>query len=545
MMYWIVFALFTCAETITDVFLSWFPFYYEIKIILVIWLLSPATKGSSFLYRKFVHPMLSSREQEIDEYISKAKEQSYKQVLDIGQKGVNALMQTALKGGGGLVNQIRKSYSLSDLTDPRHAAHDDDAISEIDGAPLRKRSPSKKRAAGISTSMYFSEIDVRTEGIVSIQSADDISSGYSSNETLLQLAGQSLPKLQQREALARGASMKVRPTRVTRAAAVSATKKSATTDEGIGEEDVIFLNDKPERLDAIPTICENPPKRASSSQSSSDNEFLDTIDASDEESESAVREIPIQPVVQSRYQGNSINNQGCEDADVVQHDTNNPNNQILKTTLDVPENEGKESGFIENFTKNEDIDKEIPIIEEILNETDKKDLEEPVIEQQIETVEAISSKSSENLVNKDKVETVTEKLESVEATCSKSPEQPSEDIPEVRRGKYHKKTAPEPPNQSGAIKATLVLQPGIIKPLGDDEVFCHSPKMRRKTKSKSRSPSPSPKLYRKLFNKSPTLSKKDVKDPKDSAMAKFMGLFKHDDKRASWHGSSNSVEDKP
>lgn len=97
MMYWIVFALFTCVETITDVFLSWFPFYYEIKIIMVIWLLSPATKGSSFLYRKFVHPMLSSREQEIDEYISKAREQSYKQVLDLGSKGVNVLMQTALK----------------------------------------------------------------------------------------------------------------------------------------------------------------------------------------------------------------------------------------------------------------------------------------------------------------------------------------------------------------------------------------------------------------------------------------------------------------
>lgn len=44
-------------------FFSRFPFYYEIKIILVIWLLSPATKGSSILYRKFVHPTLSSREQ--------------------------------------------------------------------------------------------------------------------------------------------------------------------------------------------------------------------------------------------------------------------------------------------------------------------------------------------------------------------------------------------------------------------------------------------------------------------------------------------------
>uniref|UniRef100_A0A1Y1L4M4 Receptor expression-enhancing protein n=1 Tax=Photinus pyralis TaxID=7054 RepID=A0A1Y1L4M4_PHOPY len=97
MMYWIVFALFTCAETFTDVFLSWFPFYYEIKIILVIWLLSPATKGSSILYRKFVHPMLSKREHEIDEYIAKAKEQSYKQMLDLGSKGVNVLMQTAIK----------------------------------------------------------------------------------------------------------------------------------------------------------------------------------------------------------------------------------------------------------------------------------------------------------------------------------------------------------------------------------------------------------------------------------------------------------------
>ncbi|GLH04232.1 Receptor expression-enhancing protein, partial [Gryllus bimaculatus] len=102
MMYWIVFALFTCAETFTDVFLSfWFPFYYEIKIILVLWLLSPATKGSSILYRKFVHPMLSRREQEIDEYIAKAKEQGYTTVLHLGTKGVNyatsVIMQTAIK----------------------------------------------------------------------------------------------------------------------------------------------------------------------------------------------------------------------------------------------------------------------------------------------------------------------------------------------------------------------------------------------------------------------------------------------------------------
>ncbi|XP_065367186.1 receptor expression-enhancing protein 2 isoform X3 [Calliphora vicina] len=101
MMYWIVYAFFTCTETFTDIFLSWFPFYYEVKVIIVLWLLSPATKGSSTLYRKFVHPMLTRREQEIDEYLNQAKERGYSAVLQLGSKGVNyatnVIMQTAIK----------------------------------------------------------------------------------------------------------------------------------------------------------------------------------------------------------------------------------------------------------------------------------------------------------------------------------------------------------------------------------------------------------------------------------------------------------------
>ncbi|XP_069677838.1 uncharacterized protein [Periplaneta americana] len=188
MMYWIVFALFTCAETFTDVFLSfWFPFYYEIKIILVLWLLSPATKGSSILYRKFVHPMLSRREQEIDEYIAKAKEQGYHTVLHLGTKGVNyattVLMQTAIKssllvykGGGGLVNQLRRSYSLSDLSSDKESDMnrnnkalkndtDEDEMEETDGLDprmLRPRGYSPRRSASGSgrVEMYFPEVDV-------------------------------------------------------------------------------------------------------------------------------------------------------------------------------------------------------------------------------------------------------------------------------------------------------------------------------------------------------------------------------------------------
>uniref|UniRef100_A0A8C2CUT2 Receptor expression-enhancing protein n=2 Tax=Cyprinus carpio TaxID=7962 RepID=A0A8C2CUT2_CYPCA len=119
MMYWIVFALFTTAETITDMLLSWFPFYFELKIAFVIWLLSPYTKGSSVLYRKFVHPTLSNKEKEIDEYITQAKDRSYETMMRFGKRGLNiaatAAVTAATKGQGVLSEKLR-SFSMQDLT---------------------------------------------------------------------------------------------------------------------------------------------------------------------------------------------------------------------------------------------------------------------------------------------------------------------------------------------------------------------------------------------------------------------------------------------
>lgn len=120
MMYWIVFALFTCAETLADTFISWIPFYYELKIVFVLWLLSPATNGSSILYRKFVHPQLSKREKEIDNMIAKASDQGYSAIVTLGSRGIsyaaNVLVSTAAKGQAKLVDHVRKSYSVNDLS---------------------------------------------------------------------------------------------------------------------------------------------------------------------------------------------------------------------------------------------------------------------------------------------------------------------------------------------------------------------------------------------------------------------------------------------
>ncbi|KAM9165730.1 receptor expression-enhancing protein 4 isoform 2-T2 [Pangshura tecta] len=118
MMYWIVFALFMATETLTDTFVSWFPFYYEIKMAFVVWLLSPYTKGASLLYRKFVHPTLSRREKEIDLYITQAKERGYETMVNFGKKSLNiaatAAVQAAAKSQGALAGRLR-SFSMQDL----------------------------------------------------------------------------------------------------------------------------------------------------------------------------------------------------------------------------------------------------------------------------------------------------------------------------------------------------------------------------------------------------------------------------------------------
>ncbi|KAG7463108.1 hypothetical protein MATL_G00191870 [Megalops atlanticus] len=119
MMYWIVFALFTVVETIADLSISWFPLYYEIKIAFVIWLLSPYTRGASLIYRKFLHPLLSSKEREIDDYIIQAKERSYETMVNFGRQGLSiaatAAVTAAVKGQGAISERL-KSLSMHDLT---------------------------------------------------------------------------------------------------------------------------------------------------------------------------------------------------------------------------------------------------------------------------------------------------------------------------------------------------------------------------------------------------------------------------------------------
>lgn len=182
-MYWIVFALFTTAETATDLFLSWFPFYFELKIAFVIWLLSPYTKGSSVLYRKFVHPTLSNKEKEIDEYIAQAKDRSYETMMRFGKRGLNlaanAAVTAASKGQGVLSDKLR-SFSMQDLT----LINADDELGLHPSDPRVRRDPVDDMSSGASTLPRARSTATRQTRLLTATSlADDASSQHSSDQS--------------------------------------------------------------------------------------------------------------------------------------------------------------------------------------------------------------------------------------------------------------------------------------------------------------------------------------------------------------------------
>jgi len=117
-MYWIVFSLFTVVEIFTDILFSWLPFYYLSKIVIVLWLAMPFTKGSTFIYRKIIHPNFNRNEHAIDKLLEDAKVNSYKTAINVGSKGLslaaNLVVNAAVKGQA-VVSEKWKSYSTMDL----------------------------------------------------------------------------------------------------------------------------------------------------------------------------------------------------------------------------------------------------------------------------------------------------------------------------------------------------------------------------------------------------------------------------------------------
>ncbi|GMH23792.1 hypothetical protein Nepgr_025635 [Nepenthes gracilis] len=64
--YWILVAVLTVCERISDNFISWIPMYSEAKLAFYIYLWYPKTKGTTYVYDSFFKPYIAKHETEID-----------------------------------------------------------------------------------------------------------------------------------------------------------------------------------------------------------------------------------------------------------------------------------------------------------------------------------------------------------------------------------------------------------------------------------------------------------------------------------------------
>jgi len=116
-MYWVVLACLKLAEGFADNFVFWFPFYYELKALFVLWLILPQTQGGIVLYNTLVDPTLSEHEQDIDSALNMAQEQARNTGVEWSRRGLMTLQRAAVDGlvrGQHLItNQINNNQQTS------------------------------------------------------------------------------------------------------------------------------------------------------------------------------------------------------------------------------------------------------------------------------------------------------------------------------------------------------------------------------------------------------------------------------------------------
>lgn len=74
--YWVIFFLFELAELFFGYILHFLPFFFLIKLVVIVWLFFPTTNGATFIYEAFLSKLFSKYETHIDSTINDVKNQA-------------------------------------------------------------------------------------------------------------------------------------------------------------------------------------------------------------------------------------------------------------------------------------------------------------------------------------------------------------------------------------------------------------------------------------------------------------------------------------
>ncbi|XP_042519602.1 putative HVA22-like protein g [Macadamia integrifolia] len=131
--YWIIVALLTVLERIGDVFVSWLPMYGETKVVFLLYLWYPKTKGTSFVYETFFRPYVARHETDIERKFQELRVRAWdlatfhwQNTADFGQTTFFQLLQyfasqssKASSKAEGLRSQMIEQQPFNSATSPR------------------------------------------------------------------------------------------------------------------------------------------------------------------------------------------------------------------------------------------------------------------------------------------------------------------------------------------------------------------------------------------------------------------------------------------
>ena len=75
-------------EMIVDQIGSWFPFYFEAKVLFIFWLILPQFEGATVLYHHLIEPYLVIYEEDIDNTLHQVRTRANSQVELFRENGV-------------------------------------------------------------------------------------------------------------------------------------------------------------------------------------------------------------------------------------------------------------------------------------------------------------------------------------------------------------------------------------------------------------------------------------------------------------------------
>ncbi|CAN0539495.1 unnamed protein product [Ectocarpus sp. 12 AP-2014] len=92
-------SVFALVEIFVDFFVSWVPFYYEAKIVLIVWLAMPRYQGASQIYRRLLHPYLDMYEDNIDNGLEEMRAGATRRIQSLGASAATEIAKAVSKQG--------------------------------------------------------------------------------------------------------------------------------------------------------------------------------------------------------------------------------------------------------------------------------------------------------------------------------------------------------------------------------------------------------------------------------------------------------------